>query len=153
METNKKRGKSLAILLLMSMASSASYAYSCHRHIYNDSDEAWEITVTPNYGRVHFLGTGCPPNGPCIIPAHSQPIEIQYTTSYNLIAGAMQFKDKNGENHLFAYSDGRHFHRCPKISGSNSTVKFNEADGDIRIHGSAWSPTPVIPPEVLPSKP
>jgi hypothetical protein len=129
-------------------------AFSCGRHIYNDSDCRWTFWVPEagQDGNVYFSGFTCTqegkrvavpgdcsstPNGPCTIPPHCS-VSIQYTYTGGYTGGYWHVKDQNGNEKSWGYDTRARIEECPYIhhSGSTGGVYLNEpADGDMTAGG------------------
>ncbi|QGP55765.1 hypothetical protein PsalMR5_03224 [Piscirickettsia salmonis] len=140
MQVNKKIAVGIGVLTLLSL-STEIFAFSCYRHIYNESESAWTFSApggSSQAGDVYFLNTDCPKDGPCTIPA-GESVKIKYTTTDGWSQGDMTVTDKTGHQKVFYYSG--HYGNCPGIdhSGSTGAVSLNQpANGDWKAWGNTW---------------
>jgi hypothetical protein len=133
-------------------------AFSCVRHIYNDSDCRWTFSVpdeTRRDGNVYFsdyvcvqdgkrtiVPTNCSnfPNGPCTVPPKCS-VAIQYTYSGGYTGGVWHVQDQNGKVEKWVYDTRARLNECPYIhhNGSTGAVYLNEpADGDMTAGGCTF---------------
>lgn len=121
------------ILLALGLsATTASYAWSDYRHIYNHSGSAVKIDFDSKYGNVYFLHLGC--KNVCILAAHST-VEIKYTETNGEVYGHITIGDGSkvdrvgysNFNGLAFYSEGSN----PDLL--NTEGNGNHNGGDIEI--------------------
>jgi hypothetical protein len=112
-------------------------AYSCYRHIYNNSSCAWTFSFDTDSGNV-YLGDGTLPNctqqnGPCTIPP-GNTIPIQYTTSGGLISGHVTIVSAGAtQSYYQRYANDPGSNFCPYVQhdGNTGDVAMNDpANGD-----------------------
>ena len=140
------------------VALSGSDAFSCDRHIYNNSNCPWTFSATNDAGNLWFTPrmvcqmakpaqeSPAQETNPCIAengPCKIDPTcvaNIQYTTNMGVSRGEVYITDKNGVTKSWKYL-GTMAGQCPYVSHSGNTgaVSLNEpADGDFMIGACNW---------------
>jgi hypothetical protein len=141
---NRRALSTIAWLVVSSVIApltiSPAMAFSCYRHIYNNTDWKWVFWATNEYGNVYFSGcaNGASQNGPCEIRSR-QTIDIQYTYTGGRTLGRMYIKDSSNVTKDFEY--GEISNRCPVVEHqgpTGSVVVNSRADGDFTIIAGTW---------------
>jgi hypothetical protein len=123
-------------------------AFSCWRHIYNNSDCAWTFSDTGGgSGNAYFIDPGgctsncTEKNGPCTVNPHCT-IDLQYTYSGGITNGTMNVTLGQSKSAYSYQGDGVNL--CPYINHNGQTggIWLNQpAHGDMTA-GNCDAPWP-----------
>jgi hypothetical protein len=133
------------IVSLAVLPSTAS-AFSCYRHIYNNSQRTWIPSGAGDHGNFYVWmdnpnNANCKaiycPRGKLCQLTPGCTAEYQMTTTGGRGNGTIYFKDMNGGTKQFGYDFET---QCPHIYGDGHGVITTNApaNGDFKIAGNNW---------------